>query len=76
MLAADRSFFDAAMAHVDVEGDPVREKLALEAALDELVAAAQAGGEVRAGVGGIDVATLMTAATNTPTPSCGAATWR
>jgi AcrR family transcriptional regulator len=69
MLAADRSFFDAAMPQVGVEGELLREKLALEAALDELVAAAQACGEVRADVSGVDLAMLMMAATNTCAPT-------
>jgi len=69
VLAADRSFFDAAM--VDVEGECAlrREKLGLEAALDALVAAAQASGEVREDVSGIDLAMLMMAATNTCAPT-------
>jgi hypothetical protein len=44
-------------------------KLDLEAALDALVGAAQACGEVRADVAGADIAMLMMAATNTCAPS-------
>ena len=69
VLAADRSFFDAAMVHVEVESALAREKLALETALDALVAAGQAAGEVRDDVSGIDVAMLMMAATNTCAPA-------
>ena len=69
VLAADRSFFDGAMAHVERDSSLRREKLALEAALDGLVAAAQAAGEVRGDVSGIDVAMLMMAATNTCAPT-------
>jgi len=78
MLAADRSFFDAASAHVDLGPELVREKLALEAALDELVAAAQRCGEVRADIRGIDLAMLMMAATNTcaPTEALSPQLWR
>jgi AcrR family transcriptional regulator len=69
MLAADRSFFDAASTQVYVGPELLQEKRALEAALDELVAAAQRSGEVRADVRGIDLAMLMMAATNTCAPS-------
>jgi AcrR family transcriptional regulator len=69
VLASDRSFFDAAMAHVDEDGSLRREKLALEAALDGLVAAAQAAREVRDDVSGVDLAMLMMAATNTCAPT-------
>jgi len=69
LLAADRSFFDAAMR--DAAGD---ERLAavkreLEAALDELVSAAQRSGEVRGDIVGVDLAMLMMAATNTCAPA-------
>jgi len=69
VLAADRSFFDAASVHVAGDGELAREKLALEQALDGLVAAAQASGEVRGDVRGIDLAMLMMAATNTCAPT-------
>jgi AcrR family transcriptional regulator len=69
VLAADRSFFDGAMVHIEEDSSLRREKLALEAALDGLVAAAQAAGELRADVRGIDVAMLMMAATNTCAPT-------
>ena len=69
VLAADRSFFDGAMAHVERDSSLRREKLALEAALDGLVAAAQAAGEVRGDVRGSDLAMLMMAATNTCAPT-------
>jgi AcrR family transcriptional regulator len=78
MLAADRSFFDAASAQVDLGPELLGEKLALEAALDELVAAAQRSGEVRSDVRGVDLAMLMMAATNTcaPTEALAPALWR
>ena len=69
LLASDRSFFDAAMAHVGGDGELRREKLALEAALDGLVAAAQSAGELRDDVRGADLAILMMAATNTCAPT-------
>jgi len=69
ILASDLSFFDAAMAGVAVDGDLLREKLALEVALDGLVSAAQACGEVRGDVRGTDLAILMMAATNTCAPT-------
>jgi AcrR family transcriptional regulator len=78
MLAADRSFFDAATLQADVGAELLSEKLALEAALDELVAAAVRCGEVRDDVCGIDVAMLMMAATNTcaPTEAVSPQLWR
>jgi AcrR family transcriptional regulator len=69
VLASDRSFFDAAMVHVSVDEELRREKLALEAALDGLVTAAQASGEVRDDISGTDLAMLMMAATNTCAPT-------
>jgi AcrR family transcriptional regulator len=69
LLASDRSFFDAAMAHAENDDSLQSEKLALEAALEGLVAAARAAGEVRDDVRGIDVAMLMMAATNTCAPT-------
>ncbi len=69
MLAADRSFFDAAMRDAAGESQLVAVKLELMAALDALVAGAQACGEVRADVAGIDLAMLMMAATNTCAPA-------
>jgi AcrR family transcriptional regulator len=69
VLAADRSFFDAAMREVIADERLTGAKRALEMALDELVAAAQRCGEVRADVAGIDIAMLMMAATNTCAPA-------
>jgi hypothetical protein len=69
VLASDLSFFDAAMVRASVDGELQREKLALEAALDGLVAAAQASGEVRGDIRGTDLAMLMMAATNTCAPT-------
>jgi AcrR family transcriptional regulator len=69
LLAADRSFFDAAMRHAVVDEELARAKLGLEAALERLVAAAQACGEVRPDVAGVDIAMLMMAATNTCAPA-------
>jgi len=69
VIAADRSFFDAAMAAV-VPSESLRAaKRAFEAALDALVEAAQSAGEVRRDVRGIDLAMLMMAATNTTAPT-------
>jgi len=65
MLAADRSFFEAAMHEGAGEGELTAVKLAMIAELDELAAGAQAVGELRADVTGIDLAVLMIAATNT-----------
>jgi AcrR family transcriptional regulator len=69
VLAADRSYFAAAMR--DAAGDEglARAKRDLEAALDEFVVEAQASGEVRDDVVGIDIAMLMMAATNTCAPA-------
>jgi hypothetical protein len=69
MLAADRSFFDAAMRDAAGEEELTAVKLELLAALDELVAAAQRCGELRGDVSGIDLAMLMMAATNTCAPA-------
>ena len=69
MLAADRSFFDAAMRDAAAEAELTGVKLELMAALDALVAAAQRAGEVRADIGGVDIAMLMMAATNTCAPA-------
>jgi AcrR family transcriptional regulator len=69
VLAADRSFFDAAMRDAVADERLARAKRDLETALDELVVAAQACGEVRADVAGVDVAMLMMAATNTCAPA-------
>ncbi len=69
LLAADRAFFDAAMAAAVVPGEELAgAKRAFEAALDALVDAAQAAGELRPDVRGIDLAMLMMAATNTTAP--------
>jgi AcrR family transcriptional regulator len=77
VLAGDRSFFDAAMREGSA-AELTGVKLELMAALDELVAAAQAVGELRADVNGIDLAMLMMAATNTCAPAQppGGALWR
>jgi AcrR family transcriptional regulator len=69
MLAADRSFFDAAMHEGAGDQELARAKLELTAALDGLVVSAQRSGEVRADVTGIDIAMLMMAATNTCAPA-------
>lgn len=69
MLAADRSFFDAAMRDAAGESQLLGVKLELMAALDALVEGAQACGEVREDVTGIDLAMLMMAATNTCAPA-------
>jgi len=69
VLAADRSFFDAATVHVSPpNAELAREKHALETALDGLLAAAQIAGEVRPDVTGSDLGMLMMAATNTSAP--------
>ena len=65
MLAADRSFFDAAMREGAGAAEPSGVRLELMAALDELAASAQRAGELRADVNGADLATLMMAASNT-----------
>jgi AcrR family transcriptional regulator len=69
VLAGDRSFFDAAMREVIVDARLAQAKLDLEAALDDLVVAAQKRGEVRGDVAGVDIAMLMMAATNTCAPA-------
>lgn len=69
LIAADRSFFDAAMAAVVPSDELHREKAAFEAALDALVEAARGAGEIREDVRGIDLAMLMMAATNTTAPT-------
>ena len=69
LIAADRSFFDAAMAAVVPSEGLHTEKRAFEAALDALVEAARGAGEIREDVRGIDLAMLMMAATNTTAPT-------
>jgi AcrR family transcriptional regulator len=71
ILAADRSFFDAAMRDAAGESQLLGVKLELMASLDALVEGAQACGEVRADVAGVDLAMLMMAATNTCAPAQG-----
>jgi AcrR family transcriptional regulator len=71
MLAADRSFFDAAMREGAGAPELTGVKLELMAALDELAAGAQSAGELRPDVSGIDLAMLMMAATNTCAPAQG-----
>ncbi|MGH2852132.1 MAG: TetR family transcriptional regulator [Solirubrobacteraceae bacterium] len=68
LIAADRSFFEAASLRLAANEDLAREKQALEDSLDALVVRAQRSGEVRADVSGADVAMLMMAATNTCAP--------
>jgi len=69
MLAADRSFFDAAMRDAVNDEELVTARARLVHALDELVGAAQLVGEVREDVTGVDLAMLMMAATNTCAPA-------
>jgi AcrR family transcriptional regulator len=69
VLAADRSFFDAATCEGFADERLERAKRELQAALDGLVAAAQSSGEVRTDVTGADIAMLMMAATNTCAPA-------
>jgi AcrR family transcriptional regulator len=78
VLAADRSFFDAASLRLAASPELAAEKQALEHSLDVLVARAQRSGEVRRDVRGADVAMLMMAATNTcaPTHDLFPALWR
>jgi len=78
MLAADRSFFDAAMNEAAGDAALTDAKLALVSALERLVRAAQRIGELRPDVTGVDVAMLMMAATNTCAPALAAepALWR
>jgi AcrR family transcriptional regulator len=68
VIAADRSFFDAAMAAIVPSEELHGAKRAFEVALDLLVDAAVAAGEIRDDVRGIDLAMLMMAATNTTAP--------
>ncbi len=69
VIAADRSFFDAAMAAVVPSAELHAAKRAFETALDALVEAARSAGEIRDDVRGIDLAMLMMAATNTTAPT-------
>jgi AcrR family transcriptional regulator len=69
LLAADRSFFDAAMRGVGDASGVTGEKLALGRALDDLVARMQRSGQVRSDVVGADIAMLIMAATNTCAPA-------
>jgi AcrR family transcriptional regulator len=69
LLAADRSFFEAATREGLGDERLARAKRDLEIALDDLVAAAQRSGEVRTEVTGMDIAMLMMAATNTCAPA-------
>jgi AcrR family transcriptional regulator len=68
-IAADRSFFDAAMHEGARDAELAAAKVRLGRSLDELVAAAQRSGEVREDVTGMDIAMLMMAATNTCAPA-------
>jgi AcrR family transcriptional regulator len=69
MLAADRSFFDAATRESDGDEEPAAARERLVRSLDQLVGAAQLAGEVRDDVTGVDLAMLMMAATNTCAPA-------
>jgi AcrR family transcriptional regulator len=69
LLAADRSFFDAATCGGVADERLERAKRELQAGLDALVAAAQGSGEVRADITGVDIVMLMMAATNTCAPA-------
>lgn len=69
LLAADRSFFEAATCAGLADERVASAKRKLAAGLDELVAAAQRSGEVRGDVTGVDIAMLMMAATNTCAPA-------
>ncbi|HEX4033137.1 MAG TPA: TetR/AcrR family transcriptional regulator [Solirubrobacteraceae bacterium] len=69
MLAADRSFFEAAMREGDGDEGLATARARLVASLDELVVTAQLVGELRDDVTGIDLAMLMMAATNTCAPA-------
>jgi AcrR family transcriptional regulator len=69
VLAADRSFFDAATCATVVDPDVRRAKAALEHDLNALLARAQASGEVRSDIVGSDIGMLVMAATNTCAPS-------
>jgi AcrR family transcriptional regulator len=78
MLAADRSFFDAATCAAVSDPELQYEKAALERELDALVARTQRSGEVRDDIVGSDVAMLVMAATNTcaPTEEIAPDLWR
>jgi AcrR family transcriptional regulator len=78
LIAADRSFFDAAMRVGEAQPALHAEKLAFERELGALLTRAQAGGHVRSDVVGADVAMLILAATNTcaPTHSLRPDLWR
>jgi hypothetical protein len=69
VLAADRSFFEAASLRLAGSAELAGEKQALEDSLDLLIVRAQRSGEVRRDVRGADVAMLMMAATNTCAPT-------
>jgi len=65
LIAADRSFFDAAMGEAKPRPGLHADKLAFERELGALLARAQAGGHVRSDVVGADIAMLIAAATST-----------
>jgi AcrR family transcriptional regulator len=69
LIAADRSFFDAAMREGEARPALHAEKLAFERELGALLTRAQAGGHVRGDVVGADIAMLILAATNTCAPA-------
>ncbi|MGA2470860.1 MAG: helix-turn-helix domain-containing protein [Solirubrobacteraceae bacterium] len=78
VVAADRSFFDAATCAAVTAPELQHEKAALAHELDALVARTQAGGEVRCDIVGADIAMLVMAATNTcaPTDELAPELWR
>jgi len=69
VIAADRSFFDAATCATLVVPELLEQRLALERDMDALLARAQASGEVREDIVGSDIGMLIMAATNTCAPS-------
>jgi AcrR family transcriptional regulator len=68
LIAADRSFFDAAMHEAELRPALHADRLAFERELGALLARAQAGGHVRGDVVGADIAMLIAAATNVCAP--------
>jgi AcrR family transcriptional regulator len=65
LIAADRSFFDAATCVTPLDGDVLVQKQALSREVDALLERAQASGEVRTDIVGGDIQMLILAATNT-----------
>jgi AcrR family transcriptional regulator len=68
LIAADRSFFDAAMHEAELRPALHADRLAFERELGALLARSQAGGHVRSDVVGADIAMLIAAATNVCAP--------